>query len=381
MKPKVLVLSHSRLERDPRVFRQIRSLRDHYEVVTCGYSPSGFSDVRHIPLEPSELSRLDKLDLVWRLGLRAETLVSDRHPAVRATRRALQSAEFDILLVNDAISLPAVAPLLKGRPVYFDAHEYAPLEFEEKPIWKAFWSPYYRALCRSFLPLTSVRTTVCESIAQEYEREFGLPFEVIRNAPDFVELEPSPVPSDKVRLIHHGAAIRGRHLELMANLMSRLPERFELTLMLVPSDRAYYEELRELCRTNPRIRFMPPVPMPQIAREINAYDLGVFLLPENSFNNRYALPNKFFEFIQGRLGLVCGPSPEMSRLVRTLELGVATSSLDIDQMAQELSALSAEDIRRFKANSHRHARQCSYDAQKETFLRLFQKTSQKDPER
>lgn len=347
-------------------------------VSTCGLSPSGFPDIPHFPLAPIELTGRDKIDLVWRLALRAESLVSNRHPAVLATREALRDANFDILLVNDAVSFPAIAPILNGRPVYFDAHEYVPLEFEEKWAWKTFWSPYYRSLCRSFLPLTAVRTTVCQSIADEYLREFGLPFEVIRNAPDFVELEPSPTLDERIRLIHHGAAIRGRHLELMAELMRKLPERFELTMMLVPSDKAYFEELQELCSQIPRIRFVPPVPMPQIAREINRYDLGVFLLPENSFNNRYALPNKFFEFIQARLGIICSPSPEMSHLVRKYEMGLAMPSLRIDQMVRAISSLTVSDVRRFKANSHQNAWSLSYDAQKDKFLSLFQKTIQKD---
>lgn len=373
MKTKVLVLSHSNLGRDPRVFRQIRTLREHYNVVTCGFAPSGFPDVRHIPLESHDLRPLDKADLAWRLAVGSESLVNARHPAVIATKKALHDLDFELALVNDAISLPAIVPHLKGRPLYFDAHEYAPLEFEEKRSWRTMWSPYYYKLCHRYLPFTRARTTVCQSIADEYKRTFGLPFDVIRNTPDFEDLSPTPT-GDRVRLIHHGAAIRGRQLEIMAEVMAHLPESFELTFMLVPSDRSYLAELQEKFAKRPNIRFVASAPMPEIARTINSYDMGIFLLPENSFNNRYALPNKFFEFIQGRLGVISSPSPEMSRLVRELGIGLVTKDLDPLNIANEIKSISKEKIQRFKNNSHQNAMACSYNAQKDKFLSLVQKT-------
>ena len=55
--------------------------------------------------------------------------------------------------------------------------------------------------------------------------------------------------------------------------------------------------------------------MHELPRMANDYDVGLYLLPPTNFNQRYALPNKFFEFIQGRLAIAIGPSPEMAKLV------------------------------------------------------------------
>ena len=49
-----------------------------------------------------------------------------------------------------------------------------------------------------------------------------------------------------------------------------------------------------------------------VARTLNAHDVGVYVLPPVSFNHLWALPNKVFDFVQGRLALVVGPSPEMA---------------------------------------------------------------------
>ncbi|TSE31334.1 hypothetical protein Ttaiw_01508 [Tepidimonas taiwanensis] len=123
------------------------------------------------------------------------------------------------------------------------------------------------------------------------------------NAAEYRDLQPSEVQEGRIRLIHHGAINRSRQIERMIDLMDFLDERFSLDLMLVNNDAKYFGELRERAGRNPRIRFVEPVPFQEILSVLNRYDIGVYLLPFSNFNNRHALPNKFFEFVQGRLGI------------------------------------------------------------------------------
>ena len=44
------------------------------------------------------------------------------------------------------------------------------------------------------------------------------------------------------------------------------------------------ESLRRRAAGQPRIRFVPPVAMPEIAARTNGYDIGLFLLPPVNFN-------------------------------------------------------------------------------------------------
>lgn len=97
-------------------------------------------------------------------------------------------------------------------------------------------------------------------------------------------------------------------------LMDHLDDRFEMYLMLVPTDQDYLTELKKLAG-NRAVEFLPTVPTQQISTFINQFDLGLFIVEPVNFNYTHALPNKFFEFIQARLGIVIGPSPEMKRIV------------------------------------------------------------------
>ena len=182
-------------------------------------------------------------------------------------------------------------------------------------------------------------------------RSYGIRAAVVTNAPPYAELEPTPVDTP-IRILHHGAAQRGRGLEEMLRLADLLDERFTLDFVLMPDASGFREALIERARHNPRVRFPSPVPMRELVQMANGYDIGLYLLPPNNFNQRYALPNKFFEFIQGRLALAIGPSPEMAGLVRRYGCGVVGRDFTPEGLAAELNSLDASQIAAFKQASH-----------------------------
>jgi hypothetical protein len=119
--------------------------------------------------------------------------------------------------------------------------------------------------------------------------------------------------------------------------------------------------------------FRDPVPTEKIPSTINQYDIGVYPLEPRCLNEELALPNKFFEFVQARLAIAIGPSTEMARLVRKHDLGVVAEDFSAQSMANAISALSPEDILRYKENSDAAARDLSFDAQAPLFLRTVQR--------
>jgi hypothetical protein len=163
-------------------------------------------------------------------------------------------------------------------------------------------------------------------------------------------------------MIHHGAAIRSRRLELMIDMMQYLDQRFRLDFMLVGNDRKYVAELQSRAADDTRVRFLEPVPMPDICRATNQYDLGLFLLPPTNFNYRFALPNKLFEFIQARLAIAIGPSPEMARIVNDYKLGVVSQSFEPRELAELLNAMTHDQLWQYKQAAHAAAGQLCFES-------------------
>jgi hypothetical protein len=205
--------------------------------------------------------------------------------------------------------------------------------------------------------------TVCNAIAQEYKSNFGILPGVVTNAPLYRELKPSPVHSCAIRMVHHGAAVPSRRLESMIEAMNLLDERFSLDLILVPGVQSYLDQIADLASRTPRVRMLEPVPTQQLPEKTNHYDIGLYVLPPANFNARYALPNKFFEFLQARLALVIGPSVEMASLVGKYGCGVVTPGFSPRDMALALSGLDAAKLDAMKARADIAARDLCFEKQ------------------
>jgi hypothetical protein len=147
----------------------------------------------------------------------------------------------------------------------------------------------------------------------------------------------------------------------MIEAMRHLDERFTLDFVLVPSVPRYLEQLKSAAGADRRIRFLPPVAMQELPRFLNGYDAGIYLLPPNNFNNRFSLPNKFFEFVQARLAIVVGPSPEMAAQVRRHDMGVVAEDFTPAAFARAVSGLDRPRIAHYTVQAHLAARELCFE--------------------
>jgi glycosyltransferase involved in cell wall biosynthesis len=343
-----LVISFSHLASDPRVDRQIQALRTRYKVIAAGLSQSRYSDVEFIDISNPTQTAFGRLLWAARLGLRRYEAAYWKDPANHAALGRLRDIRADVVVANEFEALPLALRL--GPPVVFDAHEYSPEQWSERLLWRLLVAPYSHWQCRRYLPQVSSMTTVGQWIADEYERETGVRATVVTNAPFREDLEPTPV-HHPVRILHHGLAVRGRGLEEMVRLADLLDDRFTLDFVLAEGTPGYRDRLIRAARANERVRFPDPRPMRELVRLANDYDVGLYLLSPSNVNRRYALPNKFFEFIQARLALAIGPSPEMARLVRHYGCGIIADDFTPESLARALNALDRSALAQLKRAS------------------------------
>lgn len=356
-KKKVLILSYSNLTSDPRIQKQINALKNDYYVETSGYIGCGQPDIPFYPIyQEPPFSLLRKLKRAFFFySHQFNRYYWDTFKQGLAKR--LQPNEYDVVISNDIQTLPlATAIAVKKTKIYFDSHEYHPKEFNENLNWRLFYKPFVKYLCKTYIPKTHAFSTVAEKIAEEYKKFIGIKPEVITNATLYRELLPSPINPSEIKLIHHGTAAPSRKLEEMIKMMDLLDERFSLCFMLTGTNTTYFENLKKLAKKNKRIHFKTPVPSAKIVEEINQYDLGIYILAPTNFNNEHALPNKFFEFVQARLGIIISPNPEMARLVTTHQLGLVSKDYTAVSMADLLNKLTIEEIKAFKENANAAAK-------------------------
>ena len=112
--------------------------------------------------------------------------------------------------------------------------------------------------------------------------------------------------------------------------------------------------------------------MRELVTLANGYDIGLYLLRPSNFNQLHALPNKFFEFIQGRLALAIGPSPEMAHLVEQYRCGVVAADFTPGALAAEINRLDVGQITAFKRASHAAAAELSAERGAASVLALVE---------
>lgn len=351
-RPRILCISFSDITADSRVLRQLDVLAEFGDVTTLSYGDRPAPAHDHIEIERRLPSLPQTPTGVLKLALRRYRSVEVQSPALSEALRLLGDREFDVVVANEARALPLAFRVAGSPRIWCDLHEWAPEERTHVLSWRLLVSPFMRWVCAEYLPRVDASTTINESIATMYEREFGSRPEVVRNAIAYrADLSPAP-PADSaaVRLVHSGGAVPGRNIEAIIDAVDLLGDGYTLDLYLIPSRQgdAYWRDLRARIEASPRTMLHPPVAPDELPQTLNPHDLGVFILPPLTPNHRYMLPNKFFDFVQARLGLVFGPSVETDRLIAEEKLGVVTSGYTGEDVAASIRALSREDIERFK---------------------------------
>lgn len=372
-RPRILVLSFSPIHRDARVLREIGALAELGEVTSVGYGTTPPHVVEHLRV-PDDAPSLPQTPAgVALLALRRLRAAELAAPAARAAVRLVGERRFDLVVANDARSIPTAFAVAHDAPVWADMHEWAPEERTHVTSWRLLVAPLMDYICRRYLPQCAAVTTVNGRIADLYREHYGVTPDLVRNAAPYAELSPSPPAEDGVvRLVHSGGAVPGRNIEAMIDATVDLGPRFRLDLYLVAGGDggAYLQRLRRRAAGCERIAFPAPVPPGDLPRTLNAYDVGVFWIPPLNTNTRLSLPNKFFDYVQARLAVTVGSSVEMAEVVERYGIGVASASNEVSDVVATLSALTPERIASYKAASDRAARELSFEREAETIRRI-----------
>lgn len=362
----MLILSFSPIAGDARVLKQIARFTHDFDVTTLGYGTAPDGVVEHISM-PAQV-RYDDLDgrlITLHLYRAAYWAIS----AVRWARAVLAGHEFDVIIANDVETVPVALGLKPRYGVLADLHEYSPRLHDDNAAWARRISPWFDWVVRRYVTRARAWTTVSEGIIREYERNFGFQAALVTNAAPYHELVPT-ANSGPIRLVHSGACLRNRHLDVMIEAVLTADADVTLDLYLTPNDPPYLEELRNQAERSDRIVVHEPVPYANLIPLLNQYDLGVHLLPPVNFNNTWALPNKIFDFLQARLGVLIGPSPEMAAYVTRYGFGTVIDGFTTEDARAAIEGITRENVDSFKQQAHAHAYELAGERQAEVWERI-----------
>ena len=200
-KPKIVILSLSRIPDDPRVRRQGDAFtRQGWDVTGVGlpgarsklpewslrFAEEG-SDLFDTGLSARAMRLLSLLQAQF--GKAAACRAYWGRPGITSLYLAASELQGDVWLANDWTALPIAAMLAanQGAMVGYDTHELAVEEFSESARWRLLHRPMVRHLESRYLRSAAVISAVSEGIAVALANQYSLPERplVVRNVPRF----------------------------------------------------------------------------------------------------------------------------------------------------------------------------------------------------
>ena len=383
IKPKrALILSYSPISRDPRVLRQI-------DWISGSSNPKpelsvfGLEDFSDLP--NGSYTKLKSQPLLFRLiSYFLLPLDQRQNLALNTLSRSdeiqkIEAGHYDFIILND-LDFVGYDPIFESAsksatPIYVDLHEFF-YDFGGSVVFRALNTRYYRWLLKK-LESRSVKSffTVSDAIADLYEKFLPSRPVAVMNVPDYVSVEHEPQSNrsdqNKIRLVYHGAAGKGRGVPRLIRAMRLASQQFELNLVIVGSvfQRVKYLSLAIILGVRNRVLFHRPVEFTQIPAMLNEFDVQViFYHPPHSTNEKFALPNKFFESARAGLSVIIGDSPSMRKLVEKYDSGWITGGWSHGHLANAINSVSARDLIGKKRNSLQLSREISSGSQRDIFL-------------
>jgi len=248
-----------------------------------------------------------------------------------------------------AIDLDTILPAffiakLRRKKFIYDAHEYfteVPEVVSRPPIQRV-----WERIARFTIPRTRYAYTVCDSLAEIFENQYGTSFSVIRNMPmrrqtaDGGQRTNEEQKMNNGIILYQGALNEGRGV---AKAIAAMQEIDDAELWLA-GEGDLSQELRELAEklgVTDRVKFLGYVEPADLHQLTPQATIGLNLLENKGLNYYYALPNKFLDYIQANVPSINMNYPEIKKILNRYEVGLALEKLEtkyvVDAIKQLLS--------------------------------------------
>ena len=283
---------------------------------------------------------------------------------LKTLNKLLKINRYDFIYFADIDLLPVVIRNAHNAITIFDAREYYPLQFENNLNFRIFEKTEYTRILNRYLNKCDKVYTVSEGLANAYKLKFNTNTSLIFSCPYFKNINVKEIENNKIKLLYHGMANRNRKIENYFDLLKLINHNCELHLYLV-GDKDYINDLKIQNKDNKKVQFHEPVHLDEIVDMANNYDIGLCYFEPTTFNLKHCLPNKYFEYIQARIIVATGPSPDMYNILNKYNCGIISKEFTTKSLADSINSLSISDLNAKKRNTEIAALELCFEKQED----------------
>lgn len=326
-KPTIIFTVINDLTYDQRMIRICKSLvRNNYKVLLVGRELTTSQPLQSQPYQQKRLNCFFQKGKFFYLEYNLRLLFF------------LWKNKFDAV---GAVDLDTILPAYyvcrwKGKKMIYDAHEFfteVP-EVIERPLVKKVWE----WVGSKTVPTCAYCYTVGHSLAEVLKKKYGTHFEVIRNMPEFCDLEQVNSTSQKPIILYQGALNVGRGLEEMLEAMTEIHEA-ELWLAGEGDLSDFLRKKTIQLQIESKVKFLGYLLPEELKKITPQATIGINLLKNNSLNYYYSLANKTFDFVQAEVPAILMSFPEYQNLMKEKEVGVLIDDLKKETIVKAVNVL------------------------------------------
>ncbi|MES2837308.1 MAG: glycosyltransferase [Bacteroidota bacterium] len=252
--------------------------------------------------------------------------------------------KYDALLSNDLDTLPAnyFANIFKRKLLFYDSHEVfteVP-ELTNNPFKRKIWLAFEKFI----VPKLNNCYTVNQSIANYFEKNYKTKFKVIKNLPNYFEINKRNksdlgLPEDKHIIVLQGAGINiNRGAEEAVLAMQHL----ENAVLLIMGSGDVVSKLKEMCIENnlfDKVLFKDKMPYQEMMKFTVCCTIGLSLDKPIGLNYQLSLPNKLFDYIQAQIPVLASDVVEVKAVLNKYNIGETINSWEPKDIASALKII------------------------------------------
>ena len=289
----------------------------------------------------------------------------------------------DVLLANDLDTLLPnyLVSKLKGIPLIYDSHELfceVP-ELQANPAKKRIWE----GLEKQIVPHLKYCLTVNQSIADCFTIKYQVPFSVVRNIPNYPNIEnlktrtELQLPLDKKIVILQGAGINvDRGSEELVEAFQYMDDSY-LLLIIGSGDVIHLLKEKVIAlQLQTKVRFIDKMPASELRHYTANSNIGVTIDKDTNLNYHFSLPNKVFDYMHAGIPILASKLPEIVHLINTYHIGTFIESHQPQHIAKQLSDfLTSADYEICKRNTQLATKENNWETEKQQLIQLIHETN------
>jgi glycosyltransferase involved in cell wall biosynthesis len=248
-----------------------------------------------------------------------------------------------------AIDLDTILPCLfasqlKGTKRVYDAHELfcEMKEIVTRPSRYKMW----KWIERFSVPKFRYGYTVCEPIANEFEKMYGVKYEVVRNVPiktnSNIQTPNSKEQTPSTCLLYQGAVNEGRSFETLIPAMKNVDAPLHIY-----GDGNFMEQTKELIASNQlqeKVLLKGKIKPDELKNITAKAYAGITLFENNGLSNYLSLANRFFDYIQAGIPQLCVNYPAYRQINDQFGIALLITDTTEENIAKGLNLLLSDDV-------------------------------------